>query len=71
MLLAPVRVVREQVQIIVDHTDRAKHSIQDQYTELQDKTGCKWIFVYIHCQSDYIMYYLLISTALESLLMIT
>ncbi|KAH9634432.1 hypothetical protein HF086_008266 [Spodoptera exigua] len=45
MLLAPVRVMREQVQIAVDHTDRAKHTIQDQYSELQDKTG--WIFKYL------------------------
>lgn len=45
VLLAPVRAVREQVQIVVDHTDRAKHAIQDQYTELQDKTG--WIFKYL------------------------
>lgn len=43
MLLGPVRTVREQVQVVVDHGERAKHSIQDQYHDFQDKTGCKLI----------------------------
>ncbi|PZC77657.1 uncharacterized protein LOC110376571 isoform X1 [Helicoverpa armigera] len=44
-LLTPVRMVREQVQIVVEHTDKVKHSVQDQYHDLQDKTG--WIFKFL------------------------
>lgn len=44
MLLTPVRAVREQLQVVVDHGERAKHSVQDQYHDLQEKTGCKFMF---------------------------
>ena len=44
LLLTPVRAVREQLQVVVDHGERAKHSVQDQYHEFQDKTGCKCMF---------------------------
>ncbi|KAJ8733717.1 hypothetical protein PYW07_014268 [Mythimna separata] len=45
VLLTPVRAIREQVQVVVDHGERAKHTVQDQFQEFQDKTG--WIFKYL------------------------
>ncbi|CAH0600195.1 unnamed protein product [Chrysodeixis includens] len=45
MLLTPVRAVREQVQTVFAHTEHVKHSVQDQYHELQDKSD--WIFKYL------------------------
>lgn len=44
-LLAPVTAVREQVQVVVEHTSHVKHSVEDQYHELQDKTD--WIMKYL------------------------
>ncbi|XP_075980429.1 uncharacterized protein LOC142979416 isoform X2 [Anticarsia gemmatalis] len=44
-LLSPVRAIREQVQVVVDHTDHAKNAVQDQYHEFQDKTD--WIVKYL------------------------
>lgn len=40
-LLVPVSAVREKAQVVWEHTDSAKHTIQDNYHDLQYKSDCK------------------------------
>lgn len=43
-LATPVRMVREQVQAVWAQTDSVKTTVQDQYTDFQDRTDCKLSF---------------------------
>ncbi|CAB3221086.1 unnamed protein product [Arctia plantaginis] len=44
-LLIPIRSVREQVQVAIDHTSTVKHSVQDHYHDLMDRTD--WMVNYL------------------------
>lgn len=46
-LLSPVRAVREEVQIAWAHTESVKNTIQDNYSEVRDRSDCKWLINFI------------------------
>ncbi|XP_045760748.1 uncharacterized protein LOC123864395 isoform X1 [Maniola jurtina] len=54
-LLSPVRTVREKVQTAIAHTESAKNTIKDNYSELQDRS--EWIVQYLREEENKQMRY--------------
>lgn len=50
VLQTPVKAVREQVQFVWEQTESVKHTVQDHYSELQDRSG--WIVQYLREEAN-------------------